>query len=355
MAASVSHKSPFTAPLPNSSAHNIIGWDIGGVNIKAARLGTAGWQVVQKPFAIWQQQHQLVATLADISDRLGPATYAAVTITAELSDAFRNKREGIAFVLDALHAALPHTQLAIFGLDGRFHDVTTANNQHMLVAAANWMATALLFAHQFADCLLVDIGSTTTDIIPIRGGQVAAIGRNDPERLVQGELIYTGVLRTPVFGIVSRVPLWGSWCPVAAELFATAQDVHLVLGNLSAEQCTSPSADGRPVTPEYALERLARVVCADTELLSPTEVTAMAHYIATQQLHQITAAIAQVISRANVSGPMVAVGVGTFLAQAAAAALELDWLLPAELLGNGASDVAPAAAVALLFNEQHYV
>lgn len=333
----------------------VTGWDIGGVNLKAARLSADGLKVIHQPFAIWQHRAELAETLAQLSAQLEPAPQAAVTITAELSDAFRTKREGIAFVLDALQAALPQTDLQIFGLDGQFHPAGVAYAQPLLVAAANWLATALLVAREFADCLLVDIGSTTTDIIPIRGGQVLAEGRSDPERLVRGELFYTGALRTPVCATVQSVPLWGGWCSVSAELFATAQDVHLLLGALPAAQCTSPTADGRPATPEFAAERLARVVCADSEMLSRQEIEAIARYVAQKQVSQISQALAQVMSRVKLNGPVVAVGVGAFLAEAAAARLGLDSLRPPALASGEASLAAPAVAVAHLLRERNNV
>lgn len=336
----------------NSELADIIGWDIGGANLKAARWQVDGWQVAQQPFAVWQRRDELAAAIAGMAARLGPATRAAVTITAELSDAFRTKREGINFVLEALQSALPAAKLHVFGLDGCFHDVETAKANPMLVAAANWLATALVVARRQPDCLLVDVGSTTTDIVPIKGGQVVAQGRNDPERLSWGELVYTGVLRTPLFGIVSRAPLWGRWCGVAAELFATAQDVHLLLGHLPAEQCTSPSADGRPVTPEFAAERLARLVCADREMLSQDDIQTMARFIADSQVQQVTTALSQVISASGVRGPLVVVGVGAFLVELAAARLGLACLRPADFLSDQAAAVAPAAAVALLCRDE---
>lgn len=329
----------------------IIGWDIGGVNLKAARLSSNGFQVALQPFAIWQQRDELVEALGAISRQLGPAQRGAITITAELSDAFRSKREGITFVLDAVQQALPETRLKVFGVDGQFYDLATAYDRPLLVAAANWMATALMISRHFQDCLVVDIGSTTTDIIPIAGGQVIARGRDDPERLLQGELLYTGALRTPVCAMVKRVPLWGGWCPVAAEHFATAQDVHLILGHLMPEQCKSPSADGRPVTPAFAAERLARVVCADREMLCLDEVEAIARYVAAEQIQQISEAMAQVISSSNSQGPVVPVGVGAFLAEAAANRLGLACLSPGSLFDEAASHVAPAAAIARLLSE----
>src|SRR5690349_1108477 len=170
----------------------VAGWDIGGANIKAARLDRGGLRVVQRPFAIWQRRDALAATIAELAAELGPAPHAGVTMTAELSDAFRTKREGVTFVLDALRAALPSARLSVFGVDGQFHDFAAGYAEPLLVAAANWVATAQLVARDYPTCVLVDIGSTTADIIPIRGGQVAASGRNDSERLVRGELLYTG-------------------------------------------------------------------------------------------------------------------------------------------------------------------
>jgi hypothetical protein len=329
----------------------ITGWDIGGVNIKACRLNSTGHQVVLRPFHIWQQRDELTRLLTDISVQLGASRLGAITITAELSDAFRTKNEGIHFVLDAIQQAVPDTSLKVFGVDGRFHSIAAARERPLLVAAANWMATAVMISRHFPTCLLVDIGSTTTDIIPIENGKVIAEGRNDPERLINGELLYTGALRTPVFAVVQQVPLWGAWCPVAAEYFATTQDVHLLLGHLPPKQCTSPSADGRPVTAEFAAERLARVVCADAEMLRSDEITAIARHIAAEQIHQISRAMTQVVAGSGVKGPVVPVGVGAFMAEAAAARLGLDCISPDAVFDQAASDAAPAAAVAYLLRE----
>lgn len=337
----------------------VTGWDIGGANLKAVHLGPDGLQVIQHPFAIWQERDELPVVLAEIARQLEPADCAGVTITAELSDAFRGKREGIAFVLEALQTALPDgVRLRVFGTDGRFHEPATALKFPMLVAAANWMATASLLARHCSDCLLVDIGSTTTDVIPIANGLVVARGRDDPSRLIHGELLYTGALRTTVCAIVQRVPLWGYWCPVSAELFATAQDVYLLLGYLKPEACTSPTADGRPATPSFAAERLARMVCADTEMLSSDEIQAIAKHVAAEQIRQIGKAITQVGARSDVHGPLIASGAGVFLVQTAAAQLGLpcyslmDVVDLGELSGEEAAVAAPALAAAILLAEE---
>lgn len=337
----------------------VTGWDIGGANIKAVHLGPDGLQVIQQPFAIWKERDELPGLLAEIATQLGPAECAGVTITAELSDAFRSKREGIAFVLEALQTALPEgVRLLVFGTDGQFHDPATALEFPLLVAGANWMATASLLARHCSNCLLVDIGSTTTDVIPIAEGLVVARGRDDPSRLIHGELLYTGAQRTTVCAIVQRVPLWGYWCPVSADHFATAQDVYLLLGNLKPEACTSPTADGRPATPSFAAERLARVVCADAEMLSSDEIQAIAKHVAAEHIRQIGQAISQVRARSDVHGPIIAAGVGEFLVKATTAQMGfpcqslMDVVDLGELSDEEAAVAAPALAAAILLSEE---
>jgi uncharacterized hydantoinase/oxoprolinase family protein len=92
----------------------IVGWDIGGVNVKAAWLvwerGEAKtMQVSSCPFEIWRAKDSLPAVLrtvlARVSDELPQAM--AVTMTAELSDVFMTKREGVLCVVDTLLAAFP--------------------------------------------------------------------------------------------------------------------------------------------------------------------------------------------------------------------------------------------------------
>ena len=199
----------------------VVGWDVGGANIKAASLNLTSpdrVQVIQEPFALWREPHRLSATLIGIATRLnGCADTMAITMTAELADCFETKRAGVGFILDAFEAAFRGMPLRVYGTDGAFHSIADARRSPIDVAAANWMASATIVARLFPDAVFVDVGSTTTDIVPITGGQIKAGARTDPARLVSGELVYTGSLRTSVAAIVRSVPLNGSRCGVAAE------------------------------------------------------------------------------------------------------------------------------------------
>ena len=277
----------------------------------------------------------------------------AVTMTAELADCFTTKREGVAFVLDAFQTAFPGIHPWIYGVDGRFRSAEAARQQPLEVAAANWMATATLVARSFPDALLLDVGSTTADVIPIVAGRVAARGRTDPARLRTGELVYTGALRTPVCAIVRSVPLCGRQCRVAAELFAVAADVHLWLGRIAESDYTCDTPDGRGRSRPEAGARLARMVCADLEMLGDGDITAIAEHVAQAQVRRIAEGIRQVMRRLGAACPCVAVlaGQGTFLAGAAAEQAGLVTRDMANDIGFAAARAAPAAAVAYLLAE----
>ena len=331
----------------------IIGWDVGGANVKAARIAPDGEfqpQVLERPFALWREPHRLPTVLAEAADRLGGARTMAVTMTAELADCFATKREGVAFVLDAFRAAFPDVRPWVYGVDGRFRSAEAARRRPHRVAAANWMASATLMARAFPDALFLDVGSTTTDVIPIVAGRVAARGRTDPARLRTGELVYTGALRTPVCAIVHSVPLRGRRCRVAAETFAIAADVHLWLGRIGEGDYTCETPDNRGRGRAEAGARLARMVCADLEMLGPGDITAIAEHVARAQVHQIAGGVRQVMRRLGGACPRVAVlaGQGAFLARAAAEEAGLATRDMDEHLGSAAARAAPAAAVAYL-------
>ena len=334
----------------------MLGWDIGGANTKAALVvvdhglpSVAG--AVSAPLEMARDSATLVPTLQRLAERLGDgAVTHAVTMTAELSRTFRTKREGVGFVLDALDTAFPASRVRVYGVDGRFLDTTGARHRPLDVGAANWAATARFVGRQISDCLLVDIGTTSTDVIPIVAGEPAAAGRSDPERLLSGELVYSGALRTPVETVSRTVPLWGGHCPLAAEGFALMGDVYLWLGALDARDYTVPTPDARPATREFAGERLARAVCADAEMLDEDAVGTIARALAEAQVSSVADAMRRVRARHPGLGAVVVAGLGAFIAAEAGARLGLDVIPLADRIGDAAR-AAPAAAVAWLLVE----
>jgi probable H4MPT-linked C1 transfer pathway protein len=330
-----------------------LGWDIGGVNTKVARVaGGTVLAVCSRPFELQHDPGALVQVLRELKAETGgsDADTHAVTMTAELSQMFRTKRDGVQFVLDAVVAAFPGATIFVYAVDGRFLTVADAANVPLLVAAANWAATARIVAQSVPDALLIDIGTTSTDIIPIVGGDVVALGWTDPDRLASGELVYSGAVRTPVEALAVSVPVEGREVGLSAEGFALSGDVHVWRGDLEPAEYSAPTPDRRPPTREFAGERLARAICADREMVDETGVTAIADALAVAQVARIAAAIAHVRARHLALRTAVVTGLGSFIADRAARHAGLEVVPLATALGDRAARCAPAASVALLLD-----
>jgi (4-(4-[2-(gamma-L-glutamylamino)ethyl]phenoxymethyl)furan-2-yl)methanamine synthase len=335
------------------------GWDIGGVHLKRAKL-TAGRDgasidIRLQPFEIWKDPSSLSQRLRSLLD--GSAGEHAVTMTAELSDVFASRAEGVRIILRACADAIPGP-FRVFDRSGAFVSLDEAFVRPLEVAAANWMATARLVAGARRDALLIDVGSTTTDIIPIRAGGPRPAGRSDTERLVSGELVYSGVLRTPPSSLAEAVPLDGAWCRVSSEHFAIMADVYTILGALAEGDYTVPTPDGRGRGRDDAMARLARLVCGEAATIGPAAIETIARFLHERQIARTSEAILQVLSRPTWTRPPVAVtaGAGAFLAEAAArrAGLESTALaaLAPRLSGESWPKAAPAAAIAVLLAEE---
>src|SRR5262245_36561962 len=154
-------------------------------------------------------------------------------MTADLSDCFPTKTVGVLSILDAVLAALPGRNVAVWGMDGGFHSIEVVRERPLLAAAGNWLALATLAARLFPNQagLLIDIGTTTTDLIPLGQGRVSAQGRSDTERLQHGELVYAGIRRTPICALATELSYRGLPTGLSAELFASTLDVYLTLGD----------------------------------------------------------------------------------------------------------------------------
>ncbi|HJZ92070.1 MAG TPA: hydantoinase/oxoprolinase family protein [Gemmataceae bacterium] len=333
-----------------------IGLDIGGANLKAA---TVSGLAVTRRFELWKRPDRLSDELQVLAKELGPAEQVAVTMTGELCDCFATKRDGVRHILASVDRVFGAELARVWGTRGRFLSLDAAIADHLAVASANWHALAT-FAGRFAPQgfgLLVDVGSTTTDIIPLRDGLPQPVGRTDPERLVSGELVYTAVRRTPVCTVAGP--------DVAAEWFATTHDVYVRLGMLPEEPETRDTADGRPMTIPNAHARLSRMLGGDPEITPQAETDALAHTVFERQKDKIVRAIERIVNRHR--GPpriVIVSGSGEFLARAAAEAIagnsenrigpgmeHMRFVSLAERLTPAVSGAACAFAVAVLATE----
>lgn len=336
-----------------------MGWlafDIGGANIKSAD----GVDFAEsRTFAMWRRPQLLIDTLRAMIAEAPPSDHLAVTMTGELADCFATKTEGVLFILAAVEKAADRRHTRVYCGDGTLRSIEAARKSPLAAAAANWHVLGR-FAGRFArqgPAMLIDIGTTTTDLVPLVDGVVAAdgVGRTDTERLMAGEMVYTGVERSPVCAVVSTLPYRGKQCPVAQELFATTWDAYLTLGELPEEPLATHTADGRPATKAAALDRLARSICADRGTFDDSDARVAAEAIVQAQTAKIGLALAHRASRmAAPPATVILSGLGEFLArrvvQRAKFAPQIVSL--GEELGPALSIAAPAHALAVIAREE---
>ncbi|HUK84258.1 MAG TPA: hydantoinase/oxoprolinase family protein [Candidatus Acidoferrum sp.] len=340
---------------------NVLGYDIGGANTKAAFITTKkgklqNSKVAVQYFPIWKEPEKLAGVLLEVKKRLNAVRIdgVGITMTAELSDVYSTKREGVHQILSCVKRVFPNLPIFVLNTDVILLSFDAAYEVPLKAAAANWAATGWLVAHRIKDCVIVDVGSTSTSIIPIVDAKVVAKGKTDLDKLLCGELVYTGSLRTNAATIVHSIPIKNGVAQVASELFALSADVHLALGNITEKEYICDTADGRERTLAESFSRLARVVCADTEMLTQKEIVSMANYICNKQIAQVTEGLSKVYSfTKNLTSrmvPVVVTGLGKdFIARKAAEKIDVDCIIDlGTLIQNCAVMATPAFGVALM-------
>lgn len=335
-----------------------IGLDVGGAHLKLARLDGEGALVAVRiaPCALWRGLDQLAAALDSVADATPDAASVAVTMTGELVDLWPDRVTGVAAIAQALVDRFGAERTAFYA-GGRFVTAADAGAEAPAIASANWRATAEAVAAGGSAALLLDVGSTTSDLVPVAGGTVLARATTDAERLAAGELVYLGVARTPVMAIAPRVPFGGAWIAPMAEFFATSADVHRLTGDLPEHADLHAAADGGPKTETESARRLLRMVGADLDAAGRDAATALARHLAEIQLRSLCDAASALLSRPEAArtATVVGAGVGRFLAKRVAERLGLGYrdlgalLTRDPALQGPAADCAPAVAVARLF------
>lgn len=300
------------------------GWDLGGANLKLAQVEDGRVvSVSQIPCSALPDPSKFNQALEEALATCTEGGRHAVTMTGELSDVFPSRAVGVAYLVGLMRKATSEDTLFYSLRDGLIGaDAVRAHWQD--VASANWHASAALAA-KHGDGLLIDVGTTTTDLIPLKDGRPTAIGLNDGERLTEGELIYGGVVRTPVMAVAQHAPFKGRMQGLTAERFATMADVYRLTGELPEDADPYETADQRGKGLDESATRLARMLGRDADEADFIAWKALAHYLARRQLDRIEEDASVLLERAELGAdsPVIGAGCGRFLAEALAKRLAL--------------------------------
>jgi probable H4MPT-linked C1 transfer pathway protein len=338
----------------------VIGWDIGGAHIKAARARNGRLDaVVQRACTPHLGFNHLERVVEETLAEIGRADRHHITMTAELSDVFPNRTTGVELIASLMARLTSTDEVLFYTAKSQFVSFPYVKQCANLIASANWRISADFVAQNIPHGLLIDMGSTTTDLIPISNNVVIAQGRDDASRLAHGELVYAGFSRGIPQAYVQFAPIRGHWTPLVNESFATMADVRRILQDLPEGDCRgdlAPTADGRPKTREASQARLARLVGRDTAEFNENDMHAFAYYLSRAQQRRIEEQMALLMSRGVITTttPIIGAGVGRGLIkqlahqQARAYHDFSNLFIISQALQELASDCAPASALALL-------
>lgn len=308
----------------------IIGWDVGGAHVKACLMAHGRVvDVAQWACPLWQGMEKLQAVLQVAHTRwpgLAGARH-AVTMTGEMVDLFANREDGVMRIAAEVASALaPHGgtgSIAFYAGDAGWCSAVDVATHWEAIASANWLATARYAALHLAknageqaEGLLIDIGSTTTDLIALRGGRVLTTARTDAQRLASGELVYHGVVRTPLCALARRIAWRGVPHNVMNEFFATSADVYRLTGELDAAHDLHPPADNAGKDLPATRQRLARMIGLDARDGLDADWLAFAHAWRVSQISELRGQVRRVMDTHGLGPETVALsaGCGAFLA-----------------------------------------
>ncbi len=333
----------------------VTGFDIGGAHLKVARIESGRVvNAITIATPLWQGVDKLRSALDKTQPLYADADLTVFTMTGELADVFPSREAGVASLLSEIEQRISSDEKLIYAGRSGFVTMAQARTLGADVASANWNATSALVAKLAGNGLFVDMGSTTTDLIAIRDGAVANRGYSDAERLLTGELVYTGFTRTFLFSVASSAPVRGRLTPLMNEYFASMADVHRIMGVLDEQDDKHPAADGKEKTVSASCARLARIVGRDAADLDHSGWLSVARWFSEQQLRMVHDAAFRVAGNVATQAPVIGAGTGRWQIKRLAQRLERDFIDFADIIStdeavrDDASSAAPAVAVALL-------
>lgn len=331
----------------------IIGLDIGGANTDCTIIEIKDDEIVRMKnrreyFPMWKNSNELENALKKLTVDDSDIDVACVSMTAELADGYTSKKEGVLDISRQVMKTFDGKKVFFVTFDG-LKNYDELQKDPLSAAAANWIGTTEIIKYVEKDCIFMDIGSTTTDIIPIKNQKEIALGHSDLERLSTGELIYTGMLRTNLTSITHTVPIHDKNTRVSSELFSITADVHRILNNIKEEEYTCPTPDGNKKDIVSCKRRLARLVCADLDTLEDEEIMKLAKYIEKKQIEQIYDGLKEVVDRTKIETVLItSIGHGN-LCEKAAQKLDLNVISLDQFMSKKATTVLTSIGAIQMF------
>ncbi len=324
----------------------ILGLDIGGANTKITVLDNNYYKIFNIYLPFWKEKEKVIPILKEIKEEYNPE-YVGLVFTAELADCYKSKKEGVEDIIKKVCSVF--NNIYILDVNGNFLSPSEAIKNYLSVSASNWVASAKFILDNInKECVFIDMGSTTTDIIPIKNKILAC--KTDFERLMENQLLYVGTLRTPLSFLANKIKFNGRLINVSSEYFSITADLSIIFNKISPDKYTCDTPDNGGKDLESCLLRVARVVCADREILKDDDIIEIARYFYNSLLNLIKNEVETIKERYNLND-IVITGLGEEILKD----IYPESISIKELYGEDVSISFPSFAVAsLLAKEINY-
>jgi probable H4MPT-linked C1 transfer pathway protein len=324
--------------------------------LKAVLLDAAGHALAAKQVycPLWRGLQELDCAIEAVLMEFNAPKH-IVTMTGELADIFPDRHSGVVQIAQKMQEKLSsinvlqnnEVQVRYYAGSQGIVTLDKVTKHTVEIASMNWLASVQYLAQNLQQAILIDIGSTTTDIALVSNGQVRARGFNDATRMQCDELVYTGVVRTPLMALAQKIPFAGQLTNIAAEHFATTADVYTLTGDLADLDNMAETADGAQKSVEASALRIARMVGADAKDASSSVWQNLAYAFKHVQLNMLKQALLRQISLLDDSQNLqvIGAGAGTFLVCELAEQLGFNYTSITHLIKADNDEVKRMAAV----------
>ena len=257
----------------------LLGWDIGGANIKVCVFNSDKKiiQMHKKNLNIWNDFSDInffFNTVLNLYKDYDIKSF--ITITAESCDNFKDRNEGIISILSECDKNIVGKKY-YYTNKNIYVDYKEAVNDTSKLFSTNWILTSNFLNASNKIDLIIDVGSTTTDIIFKNINIDNNI--NDYKRLTNKTLLYAGVIRTPLPMLTDEVLYRSNYTSLVREVFATTGDIFNVLGDINFIDHNYVGSDNLQFTLENSLIRLSRVIGLDYDQSDKKNIIEIAYNI----------------------------------------------------------------------------
>lgn len=335
-----------------------------GVDIGGAHLKLVGTNIKKKVIfvsylkcPIWEDINNLRLHLTSLKAKIDiNYVICCITMTAELCDCFENRNSGV----KKIFSICKESGLNFFFFSNSFC-APTKKLCTSSVSSMNWLAPAVFLKEKIKNAILIDFGSTTTDITIIQNYHLSNLGYTDFDRLKNSELVYTGIVRTPIFSISKSLLIEGMKLTIIPEQFSNMADIYRIRDSLPKNVDLFSTMDKKDKSKISSLKRVSRNFGFDYTKSCKKLLIAISKKLIDIQLNLIFSCVENQLRLKEISKkpPIIALGIGKDLIASHCKEKNYKTECFKKFL-NGNKKLltkavyhAPATACAFLLNEQN--